>query len=67
MASCRNIVAEHRRESSLDLLRSTQLATKVIGQRAGFDDVNAFRRAFKRWTGQNVTQYRASQLDDETA
>ncbi len=56
----RKLIADQQRKSSLSLLRSTQLCTKAVGQRAGFDDVNAFRRAFKRWTGQSVTEFRKS-------
>jgi AraC-like DNA-binding protein len=58
--SYRELVANFRKESSLELLRSTQLAAKSVGRQVGFEDVNAFRRAFKRWTGQSVNQYRAT-------
>lgn len=34
------------------------MPVKRMAERLGFDDVNAFRRAFKRWTGHSVSDFR---------
>jgi AraC-like DNA-binding protein len=57
--SYRKVVADFRTERALDCLRSGTEAVKQVSKRVGFDDVNAFRRAFKSWTGKTVHQYLA--------
>ena len=59
----RRLVAEFRAELAVEALKSGNAAAKQISQRAGFDDVNAFRRAFKSWTGKTVSAYRAEQQE----
>jgi AraC-like DNA-binding protein len=49
-----------RRELAIDWLLSSQMCTKEICFRLGFQDITAFRRAFKEWTGQTVKEYRAT-------
>jgi AraC-like DNA-binding protein len=39
-------------------LRDDQLSLDVIAERLGFSESTAFIRAFKRWHGQTVTEYR---------
>lgn len=43
---------------ALDYIKSEQKSVKEISELIGFSDVNAFRRAFKRWTGITVREYR---------
>ena len=57
-SSYRRIVEELRIELTLDYLKSSGISTKQLSERMGFDDVNAFRRAFKKWTGKTVRDYR---------
>jgi len=54
----RKLSAEFRKAMSLDQLRSGGAATKMVSRQAGFEDVNAFRRAFKKWTGKTISEYR---------
>ena len=54
----RGLANEFRRERAQQQVRMGRLPTKQISEEAGFADVNAFRRAFKAWTGQTVREYR---------
>lgn len=58
--SYRRLVAEYRVALACESLRAGQ-ATKQVSEAAGFDDVNAFRRAFKNWTGKTVGEFLAEQ------
>lgn len=58
--SYRQVIEEFRRELAIEYLKSSRLCAKQISQRVGFDDVNAFRRAFKKWTGKTLLDYQAS-------
>lgn len=57
-ASYRGLIAAFRIERTIACLKSTRMSTKQLGEHGGFDDVNAFRRAFKKWTGKTVSEYR---------
>lgn len=53
--------ADHvRRELALRLIRIPTLTVREITTLSGFSHVQAFHRAFKRWTGQPPTKYRMS-------
>jgi len=54
----RDIVDSCRRELALDLLRRTPESIEVIAVRLDYCDSNAFRRAFRSWTGISPTAYR---------
>lgn len=56
--SYRGLAATFRTELALECLKTGAAATKQISERLGFEDVNAFRRAFKGWTGKTIGQYR---------
>ena len=59
------IVDNIRRELSLHLLTSTQLSAKEIAYELGYSSVNNFRRAFKAWTGESISEFRA-ETDNES-
>ena len=54
----REIVNELRIDLAKEYLASGELQAKEIGYLLGFKDPDAFRRAFKSWTGQTVSDYR---------
>lgn len=56
--SYRQVVEQFRIELIFDSLRAERLSAKQLSERLGFDDVNAFRRAFKKWTGYTLGEYR---------
>ncbi|CAA0092607.1 putative HTH-type transcriptional regulator [BD1-7 clade bacterium] len=57
----RQLCEQQRQQTAISLLASTELSVQSIGERCGFKDYASFHKAFKRWTGQTITQYRASQ------
>lgn len=57
--SYRKLVAEFRASRALASLGTGAVSAKQLSESAGFNDVNAFRRAFKHWTGKTVREYRA--------
>lgn len=60
--SYRKIVTAFWTESALDQLKSGAVSAKTVGLQAGFEDTNAFRRAFKCWTGKTIRQYGLEEL-----
>lgn len=56
--SYRELATRYRLERALELLSTGTVAAKQISEQAGFGDVNAFRRAFKSWTGKTIREYR---------
>jgi AraC-like DNA-binding protein len=56
--SYHKLVADFRTELACEYLRSSSLSAKEIGYLLGFVGSNAFRRAFKTWTGSTVSDYR---------
>ncbi|HEX5805648.1 MAG TPA: AraC family transcriptional regulator [Macromonas sp.] len=56
--SYRAIAEDFRRDLTLECLKSHRLTAKKISELVGYEDVNAFRRVFKKWTGQTVQSYR---------
>ena len=56
--SYQKLVDEFRGQLAKEYLRSTQMSPKQIAFHVGFNDISAFRRAFKSWTGQSVGEYR---------
>ncbi len=56
--SYQTMLDDARREHAVQLLIGTALSVNEIGERLGFSEGRAFRRAFKRWTGQTPTQFR---------
>lgn len=47
-----------RRDRALALLQRTALPVDEVASATGFDDIRAFRRAFKRWTGERPSALR---------
>jgi AraC-like DNA-binding protein len=56
--SFRQLSDRSRARVAMELLHSQRLTVAAVGQRLGFSDVRAFRRAFKRWQGQVPGQLR---------
>lgn len=54
----------HRKDFVMAQLRSGNRNAKRLGAMVGFDDVNAFRRAFKRWNGATVSATARSHHSD---
>jgi AraC-like DNA-binding protein len=55
--SYQSLLDDARRERALQYVREG-LSGPVVGQKLGFADASAFRRAFRRWTGRNWSEYR---------
>ena len=58
--SYRELADAFRCQRTIDLMQSTRLSAKQICGQVGFDDVNAFRRSFKRWTGKTFSEFSRS-------
>jgi AraC-like DNA-binding protein len=57
-ASFQGIKDALRRDAAIHYLSSTQLSVADLSELLGFQEVSAFRRAFKAWTGMRPTHYR---------
>jgi len=57
-ASFRRVLADARRELAERHLSDSRLAVGEIAFLLGFSEPSAFRRAFKRWTGQHPAAFR---------
>lgn len=55
-----NILRDARLSIAKRLLRDGNHNVEDIAAAAGYSDSRAFRRAFKRWTGQSPTEYRTA-------
>ena len=51
---------ECKRATEVRYLASTELTFVEVSQLLGFDEISAFYRAFRRWTGVTPSQYRKS-------
>jgi AraC-like DNA-binding protein len=56
----RELLDDARREVALTLLERGRSTLDEIAFRLGFSGANAFRRAFKRWTGKAPTEYKST-------
>jgi AraC-like DNA-binding protein len=56
--SFRDVVDDVRKELALVWAASTSEHAAQIAYRLGYADASAFHHAFRRWTGQTVTQFR---------
>jgi AraC-like DNA-binding protein len=58
-SSFRMIVDRERRDLALAMLREPARRVVDVALAIGFDDATSFAKAFRRWTGQTPTAYRA--------
>ncbi|MCP4440641.1 MAG: AraC family transcriptional regulator [Aureispira sp.] len=56
--SFQNILDEIRKNLALEYLQDSTIPVKEISFLLGYNEVSAFGRALKRWTGKTPTQYR---------
>lgn len=56
--SYRHVVSEYRHDLAREYLKSQTLSVGEIAYLLGYKDHNAFRRAFKSWSGMSVGKYR---------
>jgi AraC-like DNA-binding protein len=57
--SFQSLLRDFRVDLAREYLNTTEMAPKQIAFLLGFDDVQAFRRAFKGWTGSTPKEYRS--------
>lgn len=62
-ATYQKLVDNFRGELAREYLRSTQMSPKQVAYQLGFNDISAFRRAFKVWAGKTIGEYRTSALN----
>lgn len=58
--SYRKVLEEFRIQQAKELLKTQHLPAKAMAYELGFRDVNAFRRAFKHWTGQTLLEFQSA-------
>ncbi|MDD3935243.1 AraC family transcriptional regulator [Rhodoferax sp.] len=56
--SFQEIKDDLRRDAAIHYLSNTQISVSDVAGLLGFQEVSAFRRAFKAWTGMRPTHYR---------
>lgn len=56
----KELVAQVRQDTALDLLNRTDSSISEIAYLVGFTETSTFHQAFKRWTGQSPGEYRKS-------
>jgi AraC-like DNA-binding protein len=61
--SYRAIVDDVRAELACEYLSEADVPLSEVAARLGFSHVNAFRRAFRRWTSQRPTDLRRKLRD----
>lgn len=55
---------ETRKESAVRYIMAPQLAISEVAALMGFEELSAFYRSFKRWTGKTPNEYRQSSAED---
>jgi AraC-like DNA-binding protein len=61
-AGYRNLVGETRFEVARQLLAQNGIPLSQVAAALGYSEASAFTRAFRRWSGQTPTAWRASQM-----
>jgi AraC-like DNA-binding protein len=56
--SYQNVINEFRMDLAKEYLGTSRMTPKETAYLLGFKDANAFRRAFKAWTGQTIHDFR---------
>ncbi len=57
-----SIIDDKRKTLAIEYLERTTLPVEQICARVGFSDTSNFRKAFKKWTGQSPSSFRAETL-----
>lgn len=58
----RQLVSEFRCDLAKQYLSTTRLSLAEISDLVGFADTKSFMRAFKRWTGETLVEFRNRSL-----
>ena len=56
--SVMDYIIQRRMEKAVELLKAGNFSTKKIAELVGYEDVKYFQRAFKKYTGYTVREYR---------
>jgi len=58
--SLQDLIADVRRAAAEKYLSNREIDTETVAALTGYSEARAFRRAFKRWTGQTPSDFRRS-------
>jgi AraC-like DNA-binding protein len=58
--SYQKLANQVRFDLAMEYLRADHLSSKEVGDLLGFKDTNAFRRAFKTWSGKTIQEFRTN-------
>ncbi len=61
--SLQGLIDDVRMQSAMEFLNDPDINIHTVALLVGYSDDRAFRRAFKRWTGQTPSSYRRSAAD----
>ena len=56
--SYQDILDDVRRRLAQEFLRDTALSVEEVAERTGFSDASNFRKAFRKWTGEQPAEFR---------
>ncbi|QIA63073.1 helix-turn-helix domain-containing protein [Vibrio astriarenae] len=63
--SFKQLKEQTRKECAIDLITNTSMPIHDIAWRSGYNDLSNFNRAFKAWTGESPSSFRATSKDSK--
>ena len=63
----REVVDEVRCDRASALLRDPDVRVADVAYAVGYDEVTSFTKAFRRWTGESPTDFRARHVNARTS